>query len=49
MSKAWFIINRYLACANDILPKNAFLNVMAGFYYGYPIWAFKVAKNLKAV
>lgn len=43
----WFIINQYLGRNTDILPRSMLLTVLAGFYFGYPVWAFSLGRRLR--
>ena len=45
---AWFIINGILARSTDKLPSNMLVNVLAGLYVGYPLWAFSVWRRIRA-
>ena len=42
----WFVINRHLGRSGNIVPKSMFLTIMAGLYFGYPVWAFLFGRKL---
>lgn len=44
---AWFVMIRYLGRSTDQLRKSMFLHVLAGLYFGYPVWAFSLARRLR--
>ena len=44
---AWFVMVRYLGRSSAILPKSMLLHVLAGLYFGYPIWAFALGRRLR--
>ncbi len=46
---AWFVITGYLGRSTGKMPKSMFLNVLAGLYIGYPVWAFLLGRRLRAV
>ena len=46
---AWFLMVRYLGSSTNILPKSMPLHVLAGLYFGYPFWAFSLARRLRAL
>jgi hypothetical protein len=43
---AWFIINQNLGSGTNILPRSMLLTVLAGLYFGYPVWAFSLGRRL---
>ena len=45
---AWFVMLRYLGRSTDKLPKSMLLHVLAGLYFGYPFWAFSLARRLRS-
>ncbi len=45
---AWFVITGYLGRSTGRMPKSMFLNVLAGLYIGYPVWAFLLGRRLRA-
>ena len=45
---AWFVITGYLGRSTNILPNSMLLHVLAGLYFGYPVWAFSLARRLRA-
>ena len=44
----WFVAAPALMTREAFFPKNIVLNLLAGLYIGYPIWAFKVGRSLLA-
>ena len=42
----WFIINQNLGRDTNILPRSILLTVLAGLYFGYPVWAFSLGRRL---
>ena len=46
---AWFVINGYLGRSTNKLPKGMLLHVLAGLYFGYPVWAFSLGRRLRAL
>ncbi len=42
----WFIINQNLGRGTNILPRSMLLTVLAGLYFGYPVWAFSLGRWL---
>ena len=44
---AWFVMVRYLGHSTVKLPKSMLLHVLAGLYFGYPLWAFSLARRLR--
>ncbi len=42
----WFIINQNLGRGSIILPRSLLLTVLAGLYFGYPVWAFSLGRRL---
>ena len=44
---AWFVITGNLGRSNDRVPKGTVLHVLAGLYFGYPVWAFSVGRRLR--
>ena len=45
---AWFLMNRALGRVSDILPKGLPLTILAGLVFGYPIWSYRLGRNLLA-
>ena len=45
---AWFVMLRYLGRSTDKLPKSILLHVLARLYFGYPFWAFSLARRLRS-
>jgi hypothetical protein len=45
----WFVINGRLGDSSDIPPGSMCLQVLAGLYFGYPIWAFSLGRRLLAL
>ncbi len=45
---AWFVMLRYLGRSTNKLPKSMLLHVLAGLYFGYPFWAFSLARRLQS-
>ena len=43
----WFIVTGYLAGYTNALPRGMRLYVAAGLYFGYPFWAFSLARRLR--
>ena len=44
-----FVINGRLGDSPDIPPGSMCLQVLAGLYFGYPIWAFSLGRRLLAL
>ena len=42
----WFVVVGYLARSTDRLPKSMLMYVLAGLYFGYPVWAFSLGRRL---
>ena len=45
---AWFIATGRLAARSGLLPHGTRLGVLAAAYVGYPLWAFRLARALRA-
>jgi hypothetical protein len=43
----WFVLIARMGKEDDRLPKGLTLHVLAGLVFAYPIWAFKLARNLE--
>ena len=43
---AWFVLIGYLGRFTNRLPKSMLLHVLAGLYFGYPVWAFSLGRRL---
>ena len=43
---AWFLLNRDLGRETDFLPHGLALTILAGLIFGYPIWSYKLGRNL---
>jgi hypothetical protein len=43
---AWFLLNRDLGRDTGIFPQNLALTILAGLVFGYPIWSYKLGRNL---
>ena len=46
---AWFVLNGYLGRSTNKLPNSMLLHVLAGLYFGYPVWAFSLGRRLRAL
>jgi hypothetical protein len=46
VAMVWFIINGMVGRAAGKLPGGLVLDILAGLYVGYPIWAFRVGSRL---
>ena len=44
----WFVFTGHLGRSTDQLPKGLLLHILAGLYFGYPIWAFSLERRLKS-
>lgn len=44
----WFLIIRNLGQVTGVTPTSAVVTVLAGLYFGYPFWAFSLARRLRA-
>ena len=44
---AWLVITGHLGRTTKTSPKDMFLHVLAGLYFGYPVWAFSLARRLR--
>jgi hypothetical protein len=42
----WFVVTGRLGRSTGPLPKGTVLHVLAGLYFGYPIWAFSLGRRL---
>lgn len=45
----WFIIVRHLGRFTEELPNSMLLSVLAGLYFGYPVWAFSLSRRLRTL
>ncbi len=43
----WFVLIERLGRQDKRLPKGLALHILAGLIFAYPIWAFKLARNLE--
>ncbi|MGD2058898.1 MAG: hypothetical protein PVI04_09205 [Anaerolineales bacterium] len=43
----WFVLAERMGRSGSFLPKGITLSIMAGLVLGYPLWAFKLARNLE--
>ena len=43
---AWFVMTARLARSSGELPNGMLLYVLAGLYFGYPVWAFSLGRRL---
>ena len=43
----WFMIIWYLGRSTGKLPSSMLLHVLAGLYFGYPVWAFSLGRRLR--
>jgi hypothetical protein len=48
VATAWFVINGIVGRAAGKLPGGLVLDILAGLYVGYPIWAFLLGRRLMA-
>ncbi len=46
MVLSWFVIIAKLGRSTDKTPNSMVLHVFAGLYFGYPVWAFSLARRL---
>lgn len=44
----WFVITGRIAARDGALPDGTRLGVLAATYAGYPVWAFRLARQLEA-
>ena len=44
----WFVMVGYLGRFTDKLPNSMLLHVLAELYFGYPLWAFSLARRLRS-
>ena len=44
---AWFVITGHLGRSTGKLPNSMLLHVLAGLYFGYPVWAFSLGRRLR--
>ena len=44
----WFLMVRLLGQFTGVLPRSILLHILAGLYFGYPFWAFSLARRLRA-
>ena len=42
----WFVTIWYLGRSDGKLPSSMLLHVLAGLYFGYPVWAFSLGRRL---
>ena len=42
----WFVITGYSGRSTSKLPNSMLLHVLAGLYFGYPVWAFSLGRRL---
>ncbi len=45
----WFMIIRHLGRSTGKLPSSMLLHILAGLYFGYPVWAFSLGRRLRAL
>ncbi|PZC47054.1 MAG: hypothetical protein C1O27_001670 [Chloroflexi bacterium] len=45
----WFLVVRNLHQSTEIVPRSVALTVLAGLYFGYPLWAFSLGRRLRAL
>jgi hypothetical protein len=43
----WFVLIERLGRRDDRIPKGLTLHILAGLVFAYPVWAFKLARNLE--
>jgi len=46
IASAWFVLTGIVGRAANKLPNGLVLDILAGLYVGYPIWAFRLGKRL---
>lgn len=46
VATAWFVMVGRLDRAGDIVPGGTVLHVLAGLYFGYPVWAYRLGRVL---
>ena len=44
----WFVLVRRLSGGGDTVAEGIVLTVLAGLYFGYPFWAFSLARRIRA-
>ena len=44
----WFVIMGYLGRSTNKLPNSMLSHILAGLYFGYPVWAFSLGRRLRA-
>ncbi len=44
----WFVMVRFLGRSTGKLPSSLLLTILAGLYFGYPVWAFSLGRRLRA-
>jgi hypothetical protein len=47
VATAWFVITGIVGRAAGKLPNGLVLDILAGLYVGYPIWAFRLGHRLR--
>ena len=45
---AWFVVVGRIASTSGLLPRGAWLGLLAATYVGYPVWAFRIGRILVA-
>ena len=45
----WFVTIWHLGRSTGKLPSSMLLHVLAGLYFGYPVWAFSLGRRLRAL
>lgn len=43
----WFVLTGSLGRHTKQLPKGVLLHILAGLYFGYPVWAFSLGRRLR--
>jgi len=43
----WFVLTGSLGRHTEQLPKGVLLQILAGLYFGYPVWAFSLGRRLR--
>ena len=46
VATVWFVITGSMGRAAGKLPNELALDILAGLYIGYPIWAFRLGRRL---
>jgi hypothetical protein len=44
----WFVLTGRIAARSGVVPGGTRLGVLAASYVGYPVWAFRIARQLEA-